>query len=55
MPAPLKSRQDILLRDIFYSGLIVILRVVSIYDTIDLILRLPQPILLQIMQYDFDP
>lgn len=55
MPAPLKSCQDILLRDIFDSGLTVILGVVRVYDTIDLVLRLPQPILLQIMQYDFNP
>lgn len=53
MPAPLKSRQDVLLMNIFYSSLIVVFWVVGVDYTIDFILGLPQPILFQIMQYDF--
>lgn len=54
MPTAFKSCQNIFFRDVFDARLTVVLRIVGIYDAVDLVLCLAQPILLEVMEDDFD-
>ena len=54
MPAAFKSCQNVLFGYVFDARLVVILGVIGVYYTIDLVLRLSQPVLLEVMKDDFD-
>lgn len=42
-PVPRYPCQDILLRDVSYSGLVVLLRIIPEHYTLDFVLRLAEP------------
>ncbi len=51
-PAAFQSGQNVLLGDVFNSGSAVVLRVISEDNTNNFVLRLAQPALLQVVEYN---